>query len=225
MRTPLALLVAALAACVAPAGTDARGAWTPLLEGSGLAGWVGGTTIDPAKITAEDQAGWDAAVPEHWRVEATPEGPELVSDGAGPHLVTARDHGDFELELDWKIEPFGDSGIYLRGYPQVQIWDPANPHEQANGAARGSGGLWNNDVHERFPLVRADRPPGEWNHMRVRMVGSVVDVWLNGKQVVRSVELDNYFHRGEPLLQRGPIHLQTHGSEVRFRDLWIRELP
>ena len=221
LRLLLPLLAIGCAACASsrPSCGETE-ALTELFDGSSLAGWVGGSTFDPGAISPEREAEWDAAVPAHWRVEDG----ELVSDGAGPHLVSVREFGDFELELDWKIQPLGDSGIYLRGYPQVQIWDPANPAEVANGAPRGSGGLWNNDVHERFPSALADRPPGSWNSMRIRMVGPVVDVWLNGVHVVTGVELDNYFHRGEPLRKTGPIHLQTHGSEVRFRNVRIRPL-
>jgi len=218
MRFAALLLVAFAGACAAPKpALEEDGAWIELFNGRDLSGWVGGSTFDPAAITPENQAGWDAAVPLHWSVDSG----ELVSDGAGPHLVTAADYGNFEFELDWKIQPLGDSGIYLRGYPQVQIWDPANPNEVGNGAPRGSGGLWNNDVHERFPLALADLPPGEWNHMRVKMAGAQVDVWLNGVSIVQGVEMDNYFHRGEPLRATGPVHLQTHGSEVRFRNVRI----
>jgi len=221
----------ALTSCVStkPQSTagNAEPAWVALYNGTNLDGWVGGTTSDPAAFAAlapaeqaAQQAQWNLGLADHWSAD----GDELVSDGAGPHLVTAESYGDFELELEWKIQPRGDSGIYLRGYPQVQIWDPANPNEAGNGAAKGSGGLWNNRTHERFPMVLADRPPGEWNQMLVRMRGALVDVWLNGKQLVRGVELDNYFRPGEPLLARGPIHLQTHGSEVRLRGVRARHL-
>ncbi len=193
--------------------------------------WVGGTTFAPERLAAEDPesrgrriAAWVAEARRHWSIDVQADGPELVSDGHGPHLVTARDFGDFELWLDWKLLPGGDSGIYLRGYPQVQLWDPANEAEWKNGSDKGSGALWNNKLHERFPLVRADKPTGEWNQMYIRMQGELVTVRLNGKLVVDEVVLDNYFHRDQPILARGPIHLQTHGKETRFRRLFIREL-
>jgi hypothetical protein len=55
-----------------------------------------------------------------------------------------QDFADFELYCDWKIEKGGDSGIYLRGSPQVQIWDTAHPEYFRHGAEKGSGSLWNN---------------------------------------------------------------------------------
>ncbi|MCP5021376.1 MAG: DUF1080 domain-containing protein [bacterium] len=193
--------------------------------------WVGGTTFAPERLAAEDPesrgrriAAWTAEAAQHWSLDVQADSPELVSDGHGPHLVTARDFGDFELWLDWKLLPGGDSGIYLRGYPQVQLWDPANEAEWKNGSDKGSGALWNNKLHERFPLVLADKPTGEWNHMYIKMQGELVTVRLNGKLVVDEVVLDNYFYRDQPILARGPIHLQTHGKETRFRRLFVREL-
>ncbi|MFT5079494.1 MAG: hypothetical protein ACI84E_000133 [Planctomycetota bacterium] len=200
---------------------------TSLLPAASLDGWVGGSTYDPGELasSSEDErtaklTEWTTAAREHWHIE----GKELVSDGHGPHLVTATDYGDFELWLDWKLLPNGDSGIYLRGYPQVQLWDPANEKEWGNGSDQGSGALWNNQTNERFPLALADAPAGEWNEMYVKLVGDLVTVVLNGQLVVDEVILENYFHRGQAIRSRGPIHLQTHGSETRFRNLFLREL-
>jgi hypothetical protein len=116
--------------------------------------------------------------------------------------------------------------VYLRDFPQVQIWDPACEREQKNGADRGSGGLWNNnpDNPGRWPLVKADKPIGEWNAMTIRMVGTRVWVTLNGQPVVIGQVLDNIFDRTQPVLPTGSIELQTHGSEVRFRNIFIREI-
>jgi hypothetical protein len=127
--------------------------------------------------------------------------------------------------VDWKISKDGDSGIYLRGSPQVQIWDPDNPKEEHNGAARGSGSLWNNQKGERFPLVRADKPIGEWNHFRIRMVGDRVSVWLNGKLVTDNVVMENYWDRKQPIYPREQIELQNHNHPLYFRNIFIKELP
>ena len=70
----------------------------------------------------------------------------LVFDGKGRSLCTAKDYGDFEMLVDWKIEKKGDSGIYLRGSPQVQIWDADQGGE---GNKIGSGGLYNNQKKRR----------------------------------------------------------------------------
>ena len=71
------------------------------------------------------------------------------------NICTIKDYGDFEMIVDWKITNGGDSGIYLRGTPQVQIWDIARVNV---GAQVGSGGLYNNQKNERNPLKVADNP-------------------------------------------------------------------
>ena len=89
--------------------------------------------------------------------------------------------------VDWQIVAHnGDSGVYLRGIPQVQIWDPDNPRDVNNGAPKGSGALWNDNADNpgKWPLVKADNPVGEWNSFRIRMIGNRVWVWLNDKQTV-----------------------------------------
>jgi hypothetical protein len=90
----------------------------------------------------------------------------------------------------------------------------------------GSGGLWNNPKGSkgRDPLVLADSPVGEWNKMFIRMVGDKVTVILNGKTVVEEAPLQNYFKKGGPLPETGPIQLQTHGAEIIWRNVEIREL-
>lgn len=222
MRWLLGFLLLTTSACAwAASPDDLPEGFEPLFNGTDLAGWVGGTTQDPATITTEQQEQWDAEIPAHWHVE----GDQIVSDGHGPHLVTAKQYGDFELWVDWNLAPRGDSGIYLRDCPQVQIWDPENEAAHQHGSDKGSGALWNNQQHERWPLVLADKPCGESNRMYVRMVGPYAKVVLNDQLVVDDVVLENYYDRQKPVPERGRIQLQTHGSETRFRRLAIRELP
>jgi len=146
-----------------------------------------------------------------------------------------RTYGDFELVLDYKLAPGADSGIYLRGVPQVQIWDTSMPDPKGHGYAKGSGGLWNNpkDTPGRDPLVKADKPVGEWNALKVQMVGSRVSVWINQKLVVDHVVLENYYDKNNkklkpeerlPVPARGPIQLQTHGGATHWRNIAIREI-
>ena len=216
-------LVASTAAVTPPAG------FTALFNGQDLAGWRGGDTFDhrkylalPADQRAAQDAQWTADLQAHWRVE----GDELVNDGHGKYATTTKDYGDFELLLEYRTVPLADSGIYLRGVPQVQIWDHTNPKEFKNGADKGSGGLWNNSpgAPGKDPLVLADKPFGEWNQFRILMVGARVSVWLNGQLVVDHANLENVYDRQQPIPLRGPIELQTHGGEIRWRNLFIREL-
>jgi hypothetical protein len=191
--------------------------FAPLFNGRDLGGWKGLVESPPkrAKMSPEElakaQAAADEAMRGHWKVEDG----ILVFDGKGQSLCTARDYGDFELLVDWKIPPGGDSGIYLRGSPQVQIWD----HEV------GSGGLYNNQKNPSKPLVKADHPPGEWNRFRILMTGDRVTVHLNGKLVVNDVVMENYWERDKPIYPSGQIELQNHGATLLFRNIFLREIP
>jgi hypothetical protein len=228
MLVPLAA-VASMA--LAAPGQEVRPppGFTALYNGRDLTGWRGGDTYDHRKwlaLPADERraldAEWTADMRAHWRAE----GPELVNDGQGKYATTVRDYGDFELLLDYKTVPLADSGVYLRGAPQVQIWDHTNPAEFRNGADKGSGGLWNNSrgAPGKDPLVLADRPFGEWNHLRILMVGSRVSVWLNDALVVDHAIMENYHDRTPPLPATGPIQLQTHGGEIRWRNVFVREI-
>jgi hypothetical protein len=163
---------------------------------------------------AEAQKKADESMREHWQaVDGV-----FVFDGKGQSLCTMQDYGDFELYVDWKIKEKGDSGIYLRGSPQVQIWDP-------NLRNIGSGGLFNNQKNPSNPLKTADNPVGEWNTFRIKMVGEKVTVWLNGELVVDNVTLENYWERDKPIYPTGQIELQNHGNTLYFKNIYIREIP
>lgn len=198
-----------------------------LFNGKDLTGWKGllASPYDkPAKragLSAERlsvlQQQADADMRAHWKVENG----ALVFDGKGHSLCTARDYGDFEMLVDWKIEVGGDSGIYLRGLPQVQIWDVANTNV---GAQVGSGGLYNNKKHPSKPLTKADKPVGQWNTFRILMVGDRVTVHLNDELVVDNVVMENLWEPDKPVFPAGQIELQAHGSILRFRNIYIREI-
>lgn len=197
--------------------------YVPMFNGTDLSGWQGlvENPIARAKLTPDElaakQAAADVKMRDNWSVRDG----LIVFNGAGDNLCTVKEYGDFEMLVDWRITKGGDSGIYPRGSPQVQIWDPARTDV---GAQVGSGGLYNNQRNPSKPLVRADNPVGEWNTLRIIMVGDKVTVFLNGALVVDRVTLENYWDRKQPIFARGPIELQAHGTDLAFRDLYVREL-
>lgn len=164
--------------------------FTPLFDGKSLKGWK--------------NAGSE------WTVE---DGTIHYRGKGGRNLATEKNYKDFEFYADWKITKAGDSGIYLRGQPQVQIWD--NPE--------GSGTLWNNPPKSpgKLPLVVADKKPGEWNTFYIKMVGDRVTVKLNGKLVVDDAP---FVPLGKKAPAEGPIELQVHGTPLWFRNVFVREL-
>jgi hypothetical protein len=231
VRTMAVLIVAmaiagSFSAAVLAADDQPPAGFTALFNGRDLTGWKGlpkNPLDNPAKRAAASADELAAAQKEadedmraHWSVvDGT-----LVFDGKGRSLCTAKDYGDFELLVDWKILPLGDSGIYLRGSPQVQIWDPA----VKLAAGTGSGGLYNNQKNPAKPSVNADKPIGEWNTFRIKMVGDKVSVWLNDVLVTDNVVLENYWDRDKPIYPTGQIELQNHGNTLYFKNAYIREL-
>lgn len=235
-----------------------------LFDGHDLSGWYGWGTKDPAILRAmspDEQRVYkeksiEGGLPgsekneninAHWRVENG----ELVNDGKGLYLTTDKDYGDFELWVEYKALPDGDSGVYLRGIPQVQIWDSTKGDPRGLGQDKGSGGLWNNSkgAPGKNPSKKMDKPFGEWNSFKIKMIGERVTVIFNGEKVVDNAVLENFFanqkagyvaygkpskkakteklpngYMRDPVYATGPIQLQTHGSEIRWRNIFIREI-
>ena len=137
----------------------------------------------------------------------------------GYSLATCKDLKDFEMWADWRILSIrGDSGLYLRGSPQVQIWDAHNQW------GIGSGGLYNNQKGPSRALKIADRQVGDWNRFHVIMRGDKVTVWLNGELVVDNVTLENYWDRKQPIFPVEQLELQCHGDPTEWRNIFIKEL-
>ena len=222
IATALALLASAswLFAITPPEG------FTALFNGSDLSGWHGDNPhhSNKAKDRAQSLKMQQAEFLKQWSIQDG----ALYNDGHGPYATTDKNYGDFELMLEYKTVAKAGSGIYLRGNPQVQIWD----HIEAggkwkHGADKGSGGLWNNakGAAGKDPLVCADRPLGEWNQVHIRMIGSRVWVRLNEQLVVDGAHMRNYWSKGKtPIPANGPIHLQTHGGPIHWRNIFIREI-
>lgn len=136
-------------------------------------------------------------------------------------LYTRESFRNFSFRCEWRIGPGGDSGIFLRGVPQVQIWD----HTQGNGKGIGSGGLFNNRNYPNAPTEIADKPIGRWNSMKIVFVDGQATVWLNGHLVTDKIRLENYPKRGAPFPTEGPIGLQAFRSPIEFRNLMVLKLP
>jgi hypothetical protein len=197
-----------------------------LFNGKDLTGWKGlvGNPIMRAKMSdtalQTAQAKADLKMKEDW----------VVKDGLlnytgnlrGENLATVKEYGDIEMYIDWRIQEKGDAGIYLRGTPQVQIWDTSR---REVGAQVGSGGLYNNQKNVSKPLVVADNKIGEWNTFHIIMKADKVTVYLNGILVTDHIALENYWNRTLPLFVKEQIELQAHGTFVSYRNIYLRELP
>lgn len=229
----LAFMASAIFATEPPKG------FTAIFNGKDLTGWhgwaiheKGANPIDFGKLNEADRKAkidaWTADSKKHWSVKDG----ELINDGHGAYLATDKSYGDCEFLIEYRTVAKADSGIYMRATPQVQIWDSTEEAKFKLGANKGSGGLWNNASKEgKDPLVLADKPFGEWNSFRILQVGERTSIWLNGKLVVDHARMEDFWGKQMkpkqdlPLLRSAPILLQTHGGEIRWRNIFIREIP
>lgn len=201
--------------------------YVSMFNGKDLTGWKGlvENPIKRSKMSAKELAEKQEVADKKMRESWSAVNGNLVFSGHGDNIASAKQYGDFELILDWKLDKNGkepDAGVYLRGTPQVQMWDISRTDV---GAQVGSGGLYNNQKHESKPSKVADNPLGEWNNMKIKMIGEKVSVWLNGELVVDNVTLENYWDRNQSIFPMEQIELQAHGSQVWYRDIYIKEIP
>lgn len=200
------------------------GEWEVLFDGSNLDAW----------------RGWKMDnVPLQWKIE---DGAVVLDGKGGVDLITKKEYGNFELQLDWKISKCGNSGIiyhiveadsldhtYQSG-PEMQILDnDCHPDGKIKTHRAGD----NYDMQSC--TVETVKPVGQWNHVRLVVNGNHVEQWLNGTKVVE-------FEQGSPQWKaqlakskfakwplyakasKGHISLQDHGNKVWFKDIRIREL-
>ncbi len=194
-----------------------------LFNGKDLSGWKGlvGNPIERAMMNPDTllklQAIADKAMQEGWYAKDG----LLHFTGHGDNICTQKQYGNFEMYVDWKIMPQGDAGIYLRGTPQVQIWDTSR---RDAGAEVGSGGLYNNAKHTSKPLELADNAIGDWNTFHILMKEDKVTVYLNGVLVTDSTVLENYWDKNQPIFPKEQIELQAHGNHVMYRNIYLKDL-
>jgi len=221
LRTPL--LILGLMACVVSFGCAELnlGGWKPLFDGQTLNGWRSLKSEKPG-------AGWHV------------ENGALVTPGKAGDLVSNDEFGDFELALEWKISPAGNSGIIYRvGLTENHTYETGPECQVLDNQKASDNKLPSHLAGSLYDLVAppADytKPVGEWNEARISVRGWHVQHWLNGHQVV---DVDLGSPAGRALiagskfktmpkfasLLRGHIALQDHGDAVSYRNVRIREL-
>ena len=230
LLTPVLALILCCSAQLQAADKAPEG-FRPLVKNDSFDGWFGMPHFNPTKLwgmSDEERAEYkkknDEGLKTHWSIKDG----VVTNDGSGPYMTTEEEFTDFELLIDYRTVAKADSGIYLKATPQVQIWDYTEAGGKWNiGADKGSGGLWNNSkgAAGKDPLVLADKAFGEWNKFRITQVGSRTTIYLNDKLVVDNSIMENFWDRKSPLFPKGPIQLQTHGGEIQWANIFIREIP
>jgi hypothetical protein len=228
MFAAIALAIAIVAPTTRAEDNKPPEGFTALFNGKDLTDWQGNLDMKQRTLPKEKQDELlkqrTKTAMENWTVK---DGVIVCSGKGGVSLQTKKDYGNFELFVDWKIEKKGDSGIYLRGQPQVQIWDSDNLADNLKDDwGKGSGGLWNNPKGDKAkqPLKKADKPVGEWNTFHITVIGDEVTVKLNGTVVVDKGKLFNYWFKDKPAPEKGPIELQFHGDPLWFKNIYVKEL-
>lgn len=197
--------------------------WRSLFDGRTTTGWRGYRKT---------------SVPDGWQVV---DGALVrVGDGAGD-IITVEQFRDFELALEWKVAPGGNSGIFYRATEEGDyVWQSAPEMQVLDDERHADGRSELTSAGSNFGLHGVARgishPAGEWNEARILVRGNHVEHWLNGVKVVEyelgspaweALVRDSKFAR-MPLYGRaaeGHIGLQDHGDRVEFRNIRVRVLP
>jgi hypothetical protein len=198
-----------------------------LFNGRDLANWHVATShgrAQPGARLGDDRSARKVSTEQNIGAGWTTNGGILSGNEHNSRLATKEDFGDFELWIDWTVGAKGDSGIYLRGVPQVRLRDRTDAKDSSPAANTGSGGLWSDDHVICSPSLRGDKPAGEWNRMYVRMVGPFVTVRLNDKTVIDNVDLQHVSDPSQRVPLAGPIALQSRSGKTSFRNVFIRRL-
>jgi hypothetical protein len=235
------MVIASLAACTAQIGDGRSGAQVEdamteaapntLTEAERADGWR-------LLFDGESTTGWRGfrmdAMPDGWSVQDG----VLEFGGRGGDIVTDEEFGDFELVLDWRVGPAGNSGIFYRVNEDVDVIYRSAPEYQLlddAGHADGASELTSaGAAYGLYPAPRgAVRPAGEWNTARIVVRGNQVEHWLNGVQTasyelysddwearVRDSKFNDWPEYGRS--ERGNIGLQDHGDPISFRNIKVR---
>jgi 3-keto-disaccharide hydrolase len=209
-----------------PADEGRPGGWTPLFDGKTLTGWRGYKRADASGT--------------RWKVE---DGMLTVNPADGKDtrgaldLITADTYDQFELALEWKVAPGGNSGVK---YFVLEDRDAAIGHEyqviddERHADAKIGPKRQTAALYDVLPATdRPIKPAGEFNESRIVVQGRHVEHWLNGKRVLQ-YELDSpalmaaieqskfkgIERFGRP--QKGHILVQDHGDRVWYRNIRIR---
>lgn len=223
-------LLALLAACARPSATIAQ---LPAVPDTPVGEWIN-------LQRATEWRGYQSdTLPSSWQFDAA-SGVLTFSARGGGDIVTRRRFSNFELELEWRVGPRGNSGIFYwanehtpriyENAPEMQVLDNT-------GHADGKNTLTSAGANYALyaPVQDVTRPVGEWNRVRIVTMGNRVEHWLNGVKVVEyEAGSADWMRRGLSskfaawneygVARRGHIGLQDHGDVVSFRNIRIREV-
>jgi hypothetical protein len=185
-------------------------------------GYTSGAEKWKSLFNGKNLKGWNIHGTEKWYVEDGLLVCESGPDKEYGYLSTKKNYDDFELELEFLQEADGNSGVFFRSTfegTKVSGWqvEVAPPNRDTGGIYESYGRGWLVRIpDEKENILKM----GEWNKMKIRVVGGHVTTWLNGQQMV-DIE-DEKIAQG-----KGAIALQIHdggGIKVKWRNMKVREI-
>lgn len=221
-------------------GAEDAGDWRPLFDGVSFEGWrnyrgapgeIEGWIVRDGALEFTRDTSVAGLIFHHLNPFATP----------ALDLMTEERFGDFELALEWQVEPGGNSGIFYLVPDETDRlgWTRSLEMQVLDDARHADGQLEKRRAGDLYDVVasskRMTRPAGEWNAARIRVDGQRITHWLNGEKIVEIERGSPEWNRalaaskhagsaGYGLAREGHILLQDHGDIVRYRNIVIRRL-
>ena len=211
---------------------EKRDGWQLLFDGTTTNGWhtYGKSTIGKAWKAEGGTLRLDAASKRDWQT------------AEGGDIVTENEYDNFDLQLEWKVAPKGNSGImfYVKEDPQYPYpWHTGPEIQVLDNAGHADAQITKHRAGDLYDLISASKetvkPAGEWNSVRIVANKGKLDCYLNGEHVINTTLWNDEWNKlvanskfkdmpGFGKFQRGKISLQDHGDNVWFRNIKIKSL-
>lgn len=218
--------------------------WQPLLNGRDVSGWHGRDKDKPNEWYATPTIFFDRLLGPTRLSGRKAIGDRIVNGPTGRtvDLVTDAKFGDMELYLEWMVSKGSNSGVYLQGLYEVQVFDSYGSTEPVKSS--DAGGIYHRWINETpsggsAPRVNASRPPGHWQSYQIWFRAPRFDasgkkvenarflrVLFNGTLVQENVELDGGTRASMPIPEapENPLMLQGDHGPVAYRNIYWRPL-
>lgn len=207
--------------------------WKLLFDGKSTAGWhkYGGGTPGEGWMIEEGALRLNADTKEGWQ---TRRGGDIVSDN---------EYGNFHLQLDWKIDTCGNSGIIFYVVEDTvkykYVWHTGPEMQVLDNKCHPDAKIIKHRAGDLYDLISSSKetvkPALEWNHAEIVSNAGVLDLYLNGEKVVSTKYGDDAWKKmvkgskfktmpGFGAFTKGKIALQDHGNNVWYKNIKIKEL-
>jgi len=207
--------------------------WVSLFDGKSTNGWhkYGGAAAGTAWKVADGTLYLDTSMKNSWQI------------ANGGDIVTDKEYENFDLKLEWKISPGGNSGIMFNVHEDSvkykYPWNTGPEMQVLDNERNEDGKIYKHHAGDLYDLIACKKetvkPVGEWNQVEIKILNGKLDLYLNGENVVSTTMWDDNWNKlvagskfksmpGFGTFKKGRISLQDHGFMVWFRNIMIKEL-